>query len=180
MSIYHFFKRRYNTVMNTLYKLIPAEQCSLKELFPEPPMQIDYQLIIAIRWQAIKAILNNSTEIDLYCRVNSLKPEESITRITELYYSLKMNGFNPRCPIPVDLDGNIINGRHRLALCAYLGIESVYVRRIPRHLKPDSSEKLALNYAISASDYQDLEQIYLEIYEAVRRRPTHDNQASCK
>lgn len=46
-----------------------------------------------------------------------------------LLYSMKANGFDPAHAIPIDPDGEILGGAHRVACALALGIESVPVER---------------------------------------------------
>lgn len=48
-----------------------------------------------------------------------------------LHESMSKNGYNPDCPIPVDEDGELYNGSHRLACALALGIDEVVVERLP-------------------------------------------------
>ena len=41
--------------------------------------------------------------------------------------SMAYNGFDPACAVPVDPDGELLNGAHRVACALALGIESVPV-----------------------------------------------------
>lgn len=46
-----------------------------------------------------------------------------------LLVSMAINGFNPEYPIPIDPDGELLGGAHRLACALALGIDAVPVER---------------------------------------------------
>lgn len=47
----------------------------------------------------------------------------------ELYMSMREKGFDPRFPIPIDPQGEILGGAHRSACALALGIEAITQRR---------------------------------------------------
>ena len=51
--------------------------------------------------------------------------EKRISRLSELHRSMRDVGFDERCPILIDGEYRIIDGLHRLALAALLGIEQI-------------------------------------------------------
>lgn len=65
----------------------------------------------------------------LYGWVNDGKTKisEFITAFDTLIDSIEKNGFNSEFPIIIAKNNMILNGRHRLAICEYFGIQPVFV-----------------------------------------------------
>jgi hypothetical protein len=51
-----------------------------------------------------------------------------------LHLSMDLRGFDPSCAVPIDLDGELLNGSHRVACALALGIEHCAVRREKRYV----------------------------------------------
>lgn len=52
-----------------------------------------------------------------------------IPQASALFASMALNGFDPAHPVPVDPNGNILGGAHRVACALALGVEAVCERR---------------------------------------------------
>lgn len=55
--------------------------------------------------------------------------DDYVASAASLCRSMAYRGFDPTCAIPIDPDGELLNGSHRVACALALGIESVPVRR---------------------------------------------------
>lgn len=60
------------------------------------------------------------------------KIDDYVSSATGLFKSMSLNGFDERYPVPIDPDGELLNGSHRVA-CA-LALEIPY---IPVELRPE-------------------------------------------
>lgn len=73
----------------------------------------------------------------------------------KLINSFLESGYNPSSKLTVDKDFHLLNGTHRLAMCLYLGVETVNIlrlRRLPRFYLGLENIKRKL----STQDYQTL------------------------
>jgi len=57
--------------------------------------------------------------------------DDYVSSATALYQSMVEEGFNPLRPIPIDPNGELLGGAHRVACAAALGIERVPVDERP-------------------------------------------------
>jgi hypothetical protein len=48
-----------------------------------------------------------------------------LDRLVELAESIERNGYDPEFPVEVDAAGEVVDGRHRTAVCVLLGVEPV-------------------------------------------------------
>jgi hypothetical protein len=55
--------------------------------------------------------------------------DDYVRSATSLFESMQANGYDDICPIPVDPNGELLNGAHRTACALALGLESVAVDR---------------------------------------------------
>ncbi len=70
-----------------------------------------------------------------------------------LYEEISKNGFSPRYPIPVDPDGELLNGSHRVALGLALGLKTIPVRREDRYVwAPPWGTRWFIDHGIHAED----------------------------
>lgn len=53
--------------------------------------------------------------------------DDYVASAASLCRSMASHGFDPSCAIPIDPDGELLNGAHRLGCALALGIESVPV-----------------------------------------------------
>jgi hypothetical protein len=58
--------------------------------------------------------------------------DDYVRSALSLRASMEMFGYESKYPIPVDLDGELLDGSHRLSCALALGIGSVPVERKPR------------------------------------------------
>ncbi len=55
--------------------------------------------------------------------------DDYVASAASLCRSMASRGFDPSCAIPIDPDGELLNGSHRVACALALGIEDCPVRR---------------------------------------------------
>lgn len=55
-----------------------------------------------------------------------------LTSARELYASMEKHGFLPSGAVPIDPNGELLNGAHRVACALALGIESLFVTQETR------------------------------------------------
>jgi hypothetical protein len=60
--------------------------------------------------------------------------DDYVASAKALHASMVDKGFDPAWPIPVDPDGELLGGAHRLACAMALGIESVAVTHSPGYV----------------------------------------------
>jgi hypothetical protein len=48
--------------------------------------------------------------------------------------SMAYRGFDPSCAVPIDLDGELLNGSHRVSCALALGIADIAVKREKRYI----------------------------------------------
>jgi hypothetical protein len=58
-----------------------------------------------------------------------LSIDDYIRASSGLHLSMDLRGFDPSCAVPIDLDGELLNGSHRVACALALGIGDCPVRR---------------------------------------------------
>lgn len=101
---------------------------------------------LAIKYLFFKAIdtgynyqfYENLYKKHVYQRTRGIEPPDLLTqeqyknsvdsyveKAEELYFSMKENGFLPSSKIPISPTGGLLNGAHRLACAAYLGIQDL-------------------------------------------------------
>lgn len=164
-------KKIYNILANKAYvKFCHKEWISINKILRQPPIQVEYQLIAAIRWVALECLDgHNDFGMTLYCRTSEQSKEKAIERIESLKKSLSEKGFDPKYPIPVDKDYNLSNGRHRLVLSAYLGLNEICVVKAPRHFRLPPLEGIVKNLKITKEEMLLLEDAYMRLYNSIKK-----------
>lgn len=66
--------------------------------------------------------------------VNKRGIDDYLAAAVWLYQSMGMDGFDPNHPVPVDPDGELLNGSHRVACALALGIASIPVEQSARRV----------------------------------------------
>lgn len=51
-----------------------------------------------------------------------------------LFHSMNKNGFDPRCAVPIDPTGELLNGSHRVACALALEIETIMTVSVPQNV----------------------------------------------
>lgn len=104
----------------------------MKELFTTPQMSKFHHPLVALRYLAIENYFNeNDFGLDLYSKIGmkyltQKEMNEDIDRFVALINSFQNYGYNGS-PLIMDKRGNVVNGTHRLALCAYYSVPTVNV-----------------------------------------------------
>ena len=81
-----------------------------------------------------------------------------------LIESISSNGFLDNHPITIDLDGNLIDGTHRIACCVFFGIDNIKARIVKRHLSPVPLSKKIELLCLSKNEMDMLLTIYDEMF----------------
>ena len=82
-----------------------------------------------------------------------LSVNDYVTSAHNLHFSMLNGGFNPRCPVPIDPDGELLNGSHRVACALSLDIKEIPVTQEPHHVwAPPWGKKWFAENGISPQD----------------------------
>lgn len=125
------------------------ERVTLSELFEAEQMSKFHHPIVALRYLAVQNHYGENTDgFDLYMRANkaNLSDEEAQKDkklFQDLIKSFENSGYNGS-PLIMDVESNIYNGTHRLAICIYQGVREV---NVCKGFKP--GEELNLDVALS-------------------------------
>lgn len=85
--------------------------------------------------------------------------EDYLIAAQELYRSMKLGGFDPAYPIPVDPNGELLNGSHRVACALALGIKEILVQHEERYVwAPPWGEQWFIDHGMGAEDLERLRQ----------------------
>ena len=82
-----------------------------------------------------------------------LSLQDYLASAQTLYEDIKRAGFSPRYPIPVDPDGELLNGSHRVALGLALGLKTIPVRLEARYVwAPPWNTQWFINNSVNPDD----------------------------
>jgi hypothetical protein len=97
--------------------------------------------------------------------------EDYLESAGELYRSMVRGGFDPAHPVPIDPNGDLLNGSHRVACALALGIGEVPVSREERYVwAPPWGEQWFIKKGMEA---EDLDRLRRDV-ELLRRDCFHD------
>jgi hypothetical protein len=78
-----------------------------------------------------------------------------------LYASMVLRGFLPAGAVPIDPDGELLGGAHRVACALAMGIAEIPVTREARHVwAPAWGEQWFIDHEMSAGDLERLRENY--------------------
>lgn len=166
MKLIGYVKKAYSWLATLVYDLGSEKiMVDTVSLFDTPTMTRYHHIVSALRYVAVEEYfgLNNFGKT-LYINANQWENEkalqEDLDKFDALIKSIESHGYDSDSAIYVDLDGNCINGTHRLALCAWFGVRQMPVITIKRHLKPSTIQQMREHYRLSDEDFQRLEEAY--------------------
>lgn len=141
--------RLYKNIRNSIQELYfrikyKSSELEIRELFKSNTMEQYHHVSVALRFIYIVGYVNNNqrdmnyyieAHRNYYKFLNKYYDEErDVKNFNKLIESFLSHGYNPKSALYMDLDGNLYNGAHRLALCIYSGNKVVTVKRINRHV----------------------------------------------
>lgn len=166
MSVYKKIKKIYSSVVTRMYDMTSKRTVmETSKLYDTPNMTKYHHIVSALRYVAVEEHYGeNDFGKTMYINANHWENDsalqEDLYRFDTLISSIETKGYDMNSAIYVDLDGNCINGTHRLALCAWFGIKEIPVIKIKRHLKPKTIQEMKLYYELSDEDFSRLESAY--------------------
>ncbi len=90
--------------------------------------------------------------------------EDYLSSAQALYQSMVAKGFDPAFPVPVDPNGELLGGAHRVACALALKIESIVVEHQERLVwAPAWGEQWFIQHGMSGEDLERLRQDWLMI-----------------
>ena len=166
MKLYNYAKKVYSWLATLVYDLgSERKMVDTVTLFDTPTMTRYHHIVSALRYVAVEEYygLNNFGKA-LYINANQWESDaalqEDLDKFDALIKSIESRGYDTDSSIYVDLDGNCINGTHRLALCAWFQVRQMPMITIKRHLKPSTIQQMREHYRLSDEDFRRLEDAY--------------------
>jgi hypothetical protein len=86
--------------------------------------------------------------------------------------SMKASGFDPQFPVPIDPDGELLDGAHRVACAIALGIEEITVEHRSQHVW---APEWGVQWFIDCGAPTTMIQRVLTDYEDMQHGPATDN-----
>lgn len=175
MKIYKAIRKLYDVIAFRIYDITSKHiVMETSKLFDTPRMTKYHHIVSALRYVAIEEHYGiNDYGKMMYRTANHFESDEEaikdIERFNALICSIETKGYDMSSKIYVDLDGNCINGTHRLALCAWFGVQKVPVVIIRRHLKPKTISELKEYYRLNDEDFRRLEDAYQKMYNSFHK-----------
>lgn len=163
--ISRFYKNIRNFIQlvyfNVKYK---SSELEIKKLFVSDTMELYHHVSVALRFIYIDGYINKKQEYmqyyidahkNYYRYLNKYYDEErDVNNFNKLIESFLSKGYDTKSALYLDLDGNVYNGAHRLALCIYLGKKVVTVKRINRHVMLPTVEECISIYNTEGIEVQ--------------------------
>lgn len=86
-----------------------------------------------------------------------LSLNDYLASAASLCRSMAYRGFDPSCAVPIDLDGELLNGSHRVACALALGIRDCPVRREKRYVfAPEWGLQFFIDHGMDEEDLSRL------------------------
>ena len=176
MKFLKALKKIYHSVAMQTYKLTSKRRMiALAELFDTPTMTKYHHTLVALRYAAVENYYGeNDFGREFYITANRWQNDAALQadleRFDALIKSIETKGYDMKSIIYVDLDGNCFNGTHRLALCAWFGIEQIPAYMVKRHLKVPTVEEMKAHYRLTDESYGQLEAAYQRMYARIHNK----------
>jgi len=176
MNFYKALKKAYHSVAMELYRFTSKRKViDLAELFDTPVMTKYHHTLVALRYVAVENYYGeNDFGKDFYITANRWESDAALQadldRFDALIKSIETKGYDTKSIIYVDLDGNCFNGTHRLALCAWFGIDKIPAYIVKRHLKTPTVQQMKAHYRLSDEGYAQLEAAYQRMYTRIHNK----------
>lgn len=175
MKLHNVLKKTYNTLATQLYRLTSKRTVmKLTELFDTPVMTRYHHIVSALRYVAVEEHYGeNDFGKNLYITSNHYENDAAmqtdLAHFDALIKSIETKGYNMSSTIYTDLDKNCFNGTHRLALCAWFGVEQIPAYIVRRHLKTPTIQEMKIYYRLSDEDFAKLEAAYQRMYARIHK-----------
>lgn len=176
MTLYEKLKRAYNILAMKFYIL--TSKCAdveLSQLFDTPTMKKYHQILSALRYVAVEEYYGqNNFGREFYITANRWENDAALQadldRFDALIKSIETKGYDMKSIIYVDRNNNCFNGTHRLALCAWFGIEKIPAYIVNRQLNQPTISEMQEYYRLSDEDFAKLEAAYERMYERIHNK----------
>lgn len=90
--------------------------------------------------------------------------EDYLSSAKALFRSMVEKGFDPKCPVPIDPDGELLNGSHRVACALALEIVEISTVRMDRKVwAPAWNEAWFLTNGMDSKDLERLRRDWKEL-----------------
>lgn len=176
MNIYKIIKRAYNLSAAQIYRFISKRTIiNLSELFDTPTMTKYHQILSALRYVAVEEYYGqNDFGKALYIAANRWESDAALQadldRFDALIKSIETKGYDMKSIIYVDQNNNCFNGTHRLALCAWFGVEKIPAYIVKRQLNQPTIPEMKEYYQLSDADFAKLEAAYQRMYARIHNK----------
>lgn len=176
MTFYEKLKRAYNILAMKFYILTSKRaDVELSQLFDTPTMTKYHQIISALRYLAVEEYYGqNDFGREFYITAihweNDAAWQVELDRFDALIKSIETKGYDMKSIIYVDRNYNCFNGTHRLALCAWFGIEKIPAYIVNRQLNQPTVEEMKAYYRLSDDSYAQLEAAYQRMYARIHNK----------
>ena len=169
-------KKIKNYLINTAYRVLYKKQkITLQQIFDTETITRYQHVSITLRYLYIESYFSSDkTGIELYKNahknyyryVNKFYDEEKdINEFNALIESIKEKGYDSNSVMYIDKNGNLYNGAHRMAICAYFGIKDLYAYIVDKDSNPLTPEECYKIYNIDG-----LDSILLRKYSSIREK----------
>ena len=176
MKLYQALKKAYNSLATYIYRFTSKRTIvDLAQLFDTPTMTKYHQILSALRYVAVEEHYGqNDFGKELYITANRWESDTALQadldRFDTLIKSIETKGYNMKSTIYVDLNNNCFNGTHRLALCAWFGINKIPAYVVKRQLNQPTIEEMRAYYRLSDEAYAQLEAAYQRMYTRIHNK----------
>ena len=176
MKLYQILKKAYNNLATHIYRLTAKRTIiTLSQLFDTPTLTKYHQILSALRYVAVEEYYGqNDFGKGLYIAANHWENDAALQadldRFDALIKSIETNGYDMKSAIYVDRNKNCFNGTHRLALCAWFGIEKIPAYVVNRKLNQPTISKMKEYYRLSDTDYAKLQEAYGRMYDRIHNK----------
>lgn len=176
MNLYKMLKKTYNALVTKIYRLTSKRAAiELTQLFDTPVMSKYHHIVSALRYVAVEEHYGeNDFGKALYIAANHYEndtaQQEDLSRFQALIKSIETKGYDSKSTIYIDLDKNCFNGTHRLALCAWFGVERIPAAIVRRHLKQPTVPEMKAYYRLSDENFATLEAAYQRMYARIHNK----------
>ena len=160
------------------------ETVDIAEFFSEEELSIYHHISITLRLLYINSYFKGENEgirdylIAQRNFTNYIKrkydEERDVNNFNNLIKSFLLNGYKSDYPIYVDLNGQIINGAHRVALCIYFGINKINIIRISKRVELPSVDECFFIFSCDGLEGK-LRKIYKDIIHGEYAKFNHAN-----